>query len=90
MLEDTRLLFKKHPVGTRFEVKATPILRRYGIHCGTGPDNRLWPGEIGTVTYTSWTCRDGSTNDAAYVQFPRDRRISLETALESCKRLKAE
>lgn len=37
--------------GDKFRVKSTPILRQYGIRCGSDdPYNcKVWPKEIGTV-----------------------------------------
>lgn len=65
-------------VGVRVKVKATPILRKYGVHTsegtesGRGNDNRAWPGEIGTIA------EHGSI--WLRIEFSRGRRVVLNGA----------
>mgnify|MGYP001602317650 CR=1 FL=1 len=65
----------KAKVGDHFKVKATPVLRKYGIQVGgawrSAHDSKVWPGEIGVVIEASWTwtcsmcagCRGGPSPD---------------------------
>ena len=65
--------------GDRFRVKRTPWNNQYGIRCGgrwrAAADDRVWPGEIGTVAERKWTTVDGHEMSDLWLEFERGRDL---------------
>jgi hypothetical protein len=66
--------------GEWYRVKATPLLRRYGVSVSGAldrADTAAWPLEVGTVELRTWTSRSGEPMSALWLVFSRGRRVSI-------------
>lgn len=70
-------------IGEQYRVKHTAVLRKYGVRVG-GPfvdkgDEVAWPGDVGTVTDSSYV-HQPSGERVTYItlEFSRGRRLVLD------------
>lgn len=68
-------------VGDRYRVKHTAVLRKYGVRLHNRfnrQDDHAWPGDVGTVTDSSYTTTAGERMPFYTLEFERGRRLVLD------------
>jgi hypothetical protein len=66
--------------GEWYRVKATPLLRRYGVSVSGATDradSAAWTLEVGTVELRTWTAHNGDTMSALRLTFSRGRSVMI-------------